>query len=125
MKNEIISSEIRDLETQNKKRNLATVTSFLMGGIIGYAIWSQKSSNKAQVLKYVIGGSVIAGIGYWAITLKGVTKRKNAVEQKKILIERGQTKPTVASTQSDTQPTTVVELTPIGTGQSTGMVYKN
>jgi hypothetical protein len=128
MKNELIGSEITDLEIQNKKRNLGTVTSFLMGGILGYAVWTQTSNKNKQVFKYIIGGSAILGVGYWLYTLKGVTKRKNAIEQKKSLIERGQTKPAPVLNQSDAQATTVVELAnnpAKPNSQSSGMFYKN
>jgi len=107
----IKEAEITELEVQNRKRNVATFTSFLIGGIAGYFVYTNFGGKKGKLFQYIIGGSLVLGTGYWLSTLKGVTKRKNAIQEKKSMIERGNTKPAPAPSPSETQPTTVVELT--------------
>jgi hypothetical protein len=126
MSKELKEAEISELQVQNRKRNIATATSFVVGGIVGYAVFKQMKPKKGGMFKFVLGGSLLFGLAYWGLTLKRTTRRKGAIQEKRAMIEKGTTKPASAPAPTDQAPTTVVELTPTGTPKpSSGMIYKN
>jgi len=126
MSDQIKEVEIEELEVQNRKRNIATASSFVVGAIAGYVASRQMKSKKVNTLKFVVGGSLLFGLGYWGLTQKRTTKRKNAIREKRTIIEQESTNPASNATNTDTAPTTVVELTPTGTPKPNfGVIYKN
>jgi len=119
-------SEIQELEKYNAQRNIVSLTLALFGLGVGYWFFKNTKAQKKQYLKYMLGGAIVLGGGYRLLTMNKTKKIKNAIKEKKLMIEQGTTKPAPAPSQIDTVPTTVVELTPTGTPQSTkGMIYKN
>lgn len=126
MSNQIKESEITELEKQNAKRNIASMTFALFGLGAGYWVFSNTKASKKNFFIYVLGGALVLGGGYRLLTRTRATRRKNAIQEKKTMIERGVTKPASATIQSDIAPTTIVDLTPAGTPTAPiGMSYKN
>lgn len=114
--------EIDELQKQNAKRNIASMTLALLGVGAGYWVFANTKASKKYFFTYMLGGALILGGGYRLLTMTRATRRKSAINEKKALILRGDTKPAPANVPSDSAPTTVVELAP---KPSSGMVYKN
>ena len=126
MSNQIKESEISELQKQNAKRNIASMTFALFGLGAGYWVFANTKASKKYFLTYLLGGALVLGGGYRLLTMTRATRRKSAIHEKKALILRGDTKPAPANVSSDSAPTTVVDLTPTGTSKpNTGMIYKN
>lgn len=114
--------EIDELQKQNAKRNIASLTLALLGVGAGYWVFANTKASKKYFFTYMLGGALILGGGYRLLTMTRATRRKSAINEKKALILRGDTKPAPANVSSDSAPTTVVELAP---KPSSGMIYKN
>jgi hypothetical protein len=107
---ELKQAEIAELEAQNAKRNIVTLTSALLGVAIGYFVFTNTKSKRADFFKYLIGGGLVFGVGYRLLTQKKTKRRKEAIEKKTASLEQGYVKPAVASVDSGAAPTTVVDL---------------
>lgn len=143
MSKEIKQAEISELEKQQKKRNLITVTFTIFGVMAGYWLFSNTKAKKSKLYSYLIGGGIIAGAGYRALTMEKATRRKEAIIEKKATLEQGYFKPAPAPLDAQVAQTTIVDLgaPTTTTGTSTGkpdrpqplnpnptkpvMVYKN
>lgn len=115
-------SEIEELQKQNAKRNIVSMTFALFGLGVGYWVFNNTNAPKKQFLTYMLGGAIVLGGGYRLLTMQKAFRRKSAIASKKTMLERGDTKPAPAIVPTDSAPTTVVELTP---KTPSGMVYKN
>jgi hypothetical protein len=110
MSKEIKQAEITELEAQNAKRNIVTLTSALLGVAVGYFVFTNTKSKRADFFKYLIGGGLVFGVGYRLLTQKKTTRRKEAIKKKTASLEQGYVKPAVATVDSGAAPTTVVDL---------------
>lgn len=110
MGQEIKQSQIDELEVQNKKRNLVTVTAVIFGVVAGYYVYSNTKAKKSQFYKYMLGGGLVFGLGYRLFTMEKATRRKEAIKKTKATLEQGDYKPAVALVDSSALPTTVVDL---------------
>lgn len=110
MSQEIKQSEITELQAQNAKRNIVTLTSALLGVAVGYFVFTNTKSKRADFFKYLIGGGLVFGVGYRLLTQKKTTRRKEAIKKKTASLEQGYLKPAVATVDSGAAQTTVVDL---------------
>ena len=134
MSNQIKEAEISELEVQNKKRNLITVTYAIFGAVAGYYVFMNTKSKKSNFYSYLIGGALVLGGGYRLLTMKKTKKRKEAIKTKQASLESGYYKPAPALLDTGAAPTTVVDLgasnTPLVKPTNTSpkdptMIYKN
>lgn len=110
MSKEIKQAEISELEQQQKKRNLITVTFTIFGVMAGYWVFANTNAKKSKLYSYLLGGGIIAGLGYRALTMEKSTRRKEAIKTKKSKLEQGYYKPVSAPLDASAVPTTVVNL---------------
>jgi len=116
MSQEIKQAQIDELEIQNRRRNLATVTAVIFGMVAGYYVYSNTKAKKSQFYKYMLGGGLVFGLGYRLFTMEKATRRKEAIKKTKATLEQGNYKPAVAIVDSTALPTTVVDLGAPNTG---------
>lgn len=116
---DIKQAEITELEAQNAKRNLVTLTSALLGVAVGYYIFKNTKSKRSDFFKYLIGGGLVFGGGYRLLTQKKSIRRKEAIKKKTASLEQGYVKPAVATVDLNEAQTTVVDLgtSPTSTGK--------
>jgi uncharacterized membrane protein YebE (DUF533 family) len=107
---EIKQAEISELEVQNKKRNLITVTYAIFGAAVGYYVFMNTKSKKSNFYNYVIGGALAFGLGYQVLTMKKTKRRKEAIKKKTATLTQGDYKPAPALLDTGVVPTTVVDL---------------
>jgi hypothetical protein len=107
---EVKQAEIDELEAQNAKRNLVTLTSALVGVAVGYYVFKNTKSKRSDFIKYLIGGALVFGGGYRLLTQKKTKRRKEAIKKKTASLEQGYVKPAVATGNFNEAPTTVVNL---------------
>jgi hypothetical protein len=110
MGQEIKQTQIDELEAQNKRRNLATVTAVIFGVVAGYYVYSNTNAKKSQFYKYMLGGGLVLGLGYRLFTMEKATRRKEAIKKTKATLEQGDYKPAPAPIDSSAAPTTIVDL---------------
>lgn len=110
MSQEIKQAEITELETQNKKRNVVTLTVALFGVAAGYYVFMNTKSKRSNFFKYLVGGGLIFGVGYRLLTMEKSTRRKEAIKKKTATLTQGDYKPASAPLDSGAAQTTVVDL---------------